>query len=683
MSKHNRRALGFIIGIGFLVLFLELLLLVNTAFCSPVPENGEIRLSASGLYSLDNIMTDASLTETITDSAENPLITKTGELCVPCSLFEGESALLPYLYIPGSGSTRLWVNGTQITAEAGKDYIAVNLHEFHRECDSIDGISVFSLKLCTQSGDGSSASGKLIFLGSQATVNRLHSAASFQRFFVIGVSFMVVLYSLSLYSEKQSEKYLLLLALLAYTNTARTLWNAIPALKTMLIPNILLLGTIKLPGATEAASFYVSYMLLKYLIAYLRFLLVREFIDFKQPSRNYLIICTVLLAVLLPFCFAGRGYFASQAFILIVHFLEILIIAFGAGSSFKVCAIFGVAWSITVSLRIFDILSTGNLIQHGMIDAGVKLQGIVETFCILAFVVAINLKFAHKYKEAEQLSISLEHMNKNLEALVAERTEELTESNRQLTSAYGQLHDIQRQKDEFMTNIIHNLKTPLFSLYGYADMAMDELEDAPGLARKHLEEINKNTSYARQLIDNLFLCMRLEDGKIKYNRMPFAVSLLLAQLDSTSRARTDAAGIKLTVLLPENDRIITADLLYIRQSLQNIVDNAVRHSAAGTEIVISTREEEKDGREYVSFRIQDHGEGIAEDEIPLIFGRYYSGGKKGATSSGLGLTITKEIIAQHGGFITVESRLGEGTCFTVSLPADESGWENESAIQTE
>ena len=252
----------------------------------------------------------------------------------------------------------------------------------------------------------------------------------------------------------------------------------------------------------------------------------------------------------------------------------------------------------------------------------------------------------------------MEEANRNLETIVQNRTQELSE-------AYNTLSEVQQQKSEFLANTIHNLKTPLFSLYGYTDMALDELTEAPELARRHLLEINKNTSYARELIDNLFLCLRLEDGKVRFNKMPFAVSMLFEQLESTSMPKASSSGIRLAVCPGDAPITLNADLLYLRQALQNIVDNAIRHSPADTEITISAAKE----ADTVRITIRDQGEGIPADELPLIFNRYYSGGKKGASSSGLGLTISREIIEQHGGTIEAESTPGRGTVFYILLPA--------------
>lgn len=662
----------FALGTLFLALFMLFLADINTRYCTPVPADGAIDLNKFRLYSLDSAMKETSqlhkneLQGIASANDIHSLRELEAEISLPASAFDSEPSQFPRLYIPDSRQSLLSVNGQIFTAETGREYIILNLSDcpYVLENNSVK----FTVRLFLLEGDDASFSNVLVYLGSYSTINRLISAGSFQRFFVIGMSFMVLLYSLSLYYGKSSEKYLLFLALLAYTTSARTLWNALPALKNLLIPNLLLLGTITLPGLSYGTSYYLSYIVLKYIIACTRFMILREFISMRISRKSYLIFCGLFAAAMMPFCFFGMGYPAAQAFILGTHLVEFVMLIAGSRNHLIICLTITAAWGMTVGLRIYDMLCTFSFVPHGMIEACLKMQGIVETFMMLAFVVVINLKFAHKYSEADTLTASLEIINENLESIVRSRTEDLTQSNIRLTEAYKQLNDIQRQKDEFMQNIIHSLKTPLFSLYGYADMAMDELEDAPELARKHLEEINKNTAYARQLIDDLFLCMRLEDGKIKYNPMPFSVRLLLSQLDSTSSPKAAASGVQLMVEQVDENMYITADMLYIRQALQNIIDNAIRHSPPESCISISAKPVEHEGRKLLSICIEDHGDGIADDELPLIFARHYSKGKKGASSSGLGLTITKEIIQQHGGFIEVSSRLTEGSVFNVYLP---------------
>ena len=204
----------------------------------------------------------------------------------------------------------------------------------------------------------------------------------------------------------------------------------------------------------------------------------------------------------------------------------------------------------------------------------------------------------------------------------------------------------------------------MFSLYGYTDMALDALDHDPEQTRHFLVEINRNTSYARELIDKLFLSIRLESRNITFHPIPCPAVQLLAQVVSTSQPNAEAREIHVDVLPGDEDTLLFVDVLYLRQALQNIVDNALRHSGAGTSIRLNTR---KTGN-VLAIEIADEGEGIPADQLPYIFERYYSRGKSEAPSSGLGLTIAREIIAAHHGSISVKSEVGRGTTFIIELP---------------
>lgn len=646
MSKISRQShLVLLSGICTVIIALMLMLFLNKA-CCPVLESGTPGLS-SGNLSLCNLKLTGS---SVDFHLENP------------AAFS--------LYIPNDRGCTLTVNGKEYFSKYDQEYLVCPLSGFSPDNEPAD----FHAELYCPFGYDPYFDNNPLYLGTRARIEGLILAGSFQRFFVIGIAFTILLYSLSLYAGKPSEKYLLFLALLAYSTSARTLWNARPVLKQIPLTNLLLLGTIDFPWFGHPLNYHLSFMALKLLIAWLRCRLLGEFVSVKIGGRSYFSLCLPSFLIALPFGFWNLGYYSAQIWIILVHLCEFFVLVRGAANHLRTCMTLTAAWGLTLVLRLCDLAFTAGILSHGFLEAALKPQGIIETFYIIAFVAVINLKFAHKYQEADRLSVSLEETNRNLEAIVASRTRELSDTCRRL-------NEIQQQKSEFMANIIHNLKTPLFSLYGYADMALDEIEDAPELARKHIMEINKNTSYARQLIDNLFLCMRLEDGKVQYNRLPFPVTMLLEQLRSTSLPKTKAAGIELVIEPCRSSIMLHGDLLYLRQAFQNMIDNGIRHSPAHTVIRISAEipdtivPQTAAGSEAVPaparcvcITLRDQGEGISPEEMPLIFSRYYSGGRKGASSSGLGLTISKGIIEQHGGRIEVESTLNQGTTFRIYLP---------------
>ena len=636
MSKsYHRNLLIFFTGICAFCWMLLLIRFANHASC-PVYEPGSPALSAGG-YSLCSLkLTGPSFTFHLEPSAD------------PASLS---------LYVPNDRGCVLTVNGTTFACAPDQEYLICPLSDFVSGTAAAD----FHVTVTYPHGEDPYFGTKLLYLGSHSRILRLVESGSFQRFFVIGISFTILLYSLSLYAGKPSEKYLLFLALLAYTTSARTLWNALPALKHIPATNLALLGTVDFPGLVYALDYHLSFLVLKFLIAWLRCRLLREFVPVAIGRRPYIRFCAAALPAVLLACFLGHGYYAIQLWMLAVHLLEFYVLI--RGGHLPTRLVLSAACGLTVALRLYDVACTLDLVSHGYLEAGLKPQGIMETFYIVAFVAVINLKFARKYYEADLLSLSLEETNRSLEAKVADRTRELSDT-------IGKLHEVQQQKLEFMTGILHNLKTPLFSLYGYTDMAIDELTDDPALARKHMQEVNRNADYVRQMIDNLFLCIRLEDGKVQYRPAPFPVSVLLEQLESTSLPKAAAEELTLEICPNPPKVTLNADLLYIRQAIQNIIDNAIRHSPPQSVIRILADTREKEGDCYVCLCVRDHGDGISAQELPLIFSRYYSGGKKGASSSGLGLTIARSIVVQHGGWIEVDSEPGRGTEFRVVLPAE-------------
>ena len=113
----------------------------------------------------------------------------------------------------------------------------------------------------------------------------------------------------------------------------------------------------------------------------------------------------------------------------------------------------------------------------------------------IAFTVAINGIFARKYAESEILSSQLNDLNKNLQQIVSERTSELE-------TAYKSLEKEQQQKDVFTTNMVHSLKTPLFSIAGFADMAQEALETSPEKVKSFINLINANTDFVVNLVNN-------------------------------------------------------------------------------------------------------------------------------------------------------------------------------------
>lgn len=653
MSKKKTLFL-LLLSLAALAAMLLLLNGVNLRWCIPLETSRPRQLDETMIYALDGLMqpirpSDAPAGAPDAVSSSSPTAaTLPAECAYAFTLTLPQTPDVPWcLYIPNGQNCVVEVNGSLHSASRSQEAIWIPLMPGEPTAVRIG---------YTYAGDPNFCN-RLVYLGSAPHIEAIFRIGSYQRFFIIGISFALLLHCLSLYAGKPSEKYLLLLAFLAYSTSARTLWNALPALKHLQISNLLLLGTVNLPGSPYTVDYNVSFLVLKLIIFLLRFSLITEFMSIRLGRVSSRQICLTSFAVVLVCCLLDFGYYPTQLWLLCMHALEWLLLARSMQTHRRESSILLLAWLLTLSLRLFDTACILGFVPHGFMEAAFKIQGVIETFYTVAFIIVINLKFASKFQEADELSHSLEKINRDLESIVSERTASLR-------ATCEQLSELQKSRAEFMGNIVHNLKSPLFSLYGYTDMALDALDHDPEQARHFLVEINRNTAYARELIDKLFLSIRLESRNITFHPIPCPAAQLLAQVVSTSQPNAEARGIHVDVLPGDEDTLLFVDVLYLRQALQNIVDNALRHSGAGTSIRLNAR---KTGN-VLTISIADEGEGIPADQLPHIFERYYSRGKSEAASSGLGLTIAREIVAAHHGFISVKSEVGSGTTFTIELP---------------
>jgi signal transduction histidine kinase len=497
----------------------------------------------------------------------------------------------------------------------------------------------------------------ILAVGRSDAVSSVHYYGTYQRIFIIAFSLAILVFCLCLFLQKRSERYLLWLALMVYSTASRTSLNAFPAWKQVPVLNELLLGTIRWPGLPVSVCANINMVLLDLMLAYIHYRLMKEFIPVTLGRRPYYRYSVPLFAVAL--CLAGRDTWCYNfliASLTVTFLLEAWIIARAFPGRIKHCLIFSLAWMFTVSTRYFLFGNRLHLIADGLVNIQWRFRGLIETFYALAFVIVISGKFAHKFSEAE-------NMASELEQLVDRKTAELKES-------LHKLEALQKQKDEFVSNIVHSIKTPLFTLGGYADMIDAELEETPEKAREHLARLNETADYANLLVNNLLLVMRLEDRHVDFDPTEGDLRGLLREIQNASSLIAEKKGIRFLCSLPDLPLTVSCDFFYMRQAIQNIVDNALLHCGEGDMIRLSACVSE--GWNLIT--IQDSGPGIAPEVLPHIFDRYYSGasvrpsGLSGQSSSGIGLTISREIVQQHGGSVQAESEWGHGCVFTIRLP---------------
>lgn len=238
-----------------------------------------------------------------------------------------------------------------------------------------------------------------------------------------------------------------------------------------------------------------------------------------------------------------------------------------------------------------------------------------------------------------------------------------------LASAFNQMSaDLSRANDlrrQMTADIAHDLRTPLTVLAGYLESMRDGTL-TPTLERLGL--MDQEVQQLRRLVDDLRTLSLAEAGELRLQRDQVSPRELLEGVAARYAHQAAQKGLHLTAQAAPDIPDLDADPERLVQVLGNLVTNALRHTPAGGRVTLLAQAAEG----AVTLQVADTGSGIAPEDLPHIFDRFYRGDKSRQQSegeSGLGLAIVRSLTLAHGGTITVESQLGRGTCFTLTLPA--------------
>lgn len=231
-----------------------------------------------------------------------------------------------------------------------------------------------------------------------------------------------------------------------------------------------------------------------------------------------------------------------------------------------------------------------------------------------------------------------------------------------------QIKNADQARRDLVTNVSHDLRTPLASMQGYLDTLlikqgnMDEetTKSYLKIARKHCGRLN-------MLINDLFELSKLDSSAIKPNLEPFSMSELIQDVALEFTHEAEKKNVKLSLGLLEGNTEVVADIGLMQRVLENLIGNAIKHTPGNGEVVVRL---ENNGDSF-DVIIKDTGAGISKHELPHIFDRLYRAentSTDSSTSSGLGLAIVKKILDIHDCKINVESQLNTGTRFSFSLP---------------
>ncbi|MCR4406989.1 MAG: ATP-binding protein [Anaerolineae bacterium] len=245
--------------------------------------------------------------------------------------------------------------------------------------------------------------------------------------------------------------------------------------------------------------------------------------------------------------------------------------------------------------------------------------------------------------------------------------DEIGELARAFNSMADGLARLEELRRNLVTDVAHELRTPLSNIRGYLEAVQDGvLEPDPQVIGSLYEE----AMHLNRLVDDLQELSLAEAGKLRIQRQPVALSDVVHRAIEAFGARAQAGEIELRIDLPEDLPLVDVDPQRIGQVLRNLLDNALTHTSPGGEIVIAAHADSQ----WVVVSVQDTGSGIAPEDLPYVFERFYRADKsrsRATGGTGLGLSIAKQLVEAHGGRIEVQSTVGQGTRFTFTLPVAE------------
>lgn len=468
-----------------------------------------------------------------------------------------------------------------------------------------------------------------------------------QEAFIIGGLFIIAVYHAIFYSKRRNDKaplYFSILCIMVALRTAAVGSNPFHAVFPFLSWEIV--------GKIEDITTYLGFLSFYYYIHSI----LRQSINRKHLRVLWVISVTFSLISLFTSTFYGsyvRLAFAFVAMFVFAYFIYLSIKAYKENISEAVWNLIG---SLILALGVIhDILVT-----YRVYDG----EFIANLAVIIYMVIHISLnsaKFASSYSLAEQLSEEYNLLNKVLENKVEERTVELEE-------AYAKLKKNESDRSQLISNICHDLSNPVTSIRVVSKGLLDGV--IPINKEQFVSEIYDQSALMDKLLTDLRQLTLLENHQLSFDFEKVEWTTFIKRLFESYEIKVASEHLQYSIWedgLHEHETVFI-DPLRIEQVYSNIITNSIKFTPTPGRIDVETGVNEVTRTAY--FSIRDTGIGIEENLLPTIYERFYKTEplRKDKRSSGLGLNIIKSIVATHEGYITVESKLGKGTCFTVQIP---------------
>ena len=288
---------------------------------------------------------------------------------------------------------------------------------------------------------------------------------------------------------------------------------------------------------------------------------------------------------------------------------------------------------------------------------------------VLAVFILFNL-FQRFGKPLQNLFNAIDEVSEgNLSARVPEiKSDMFSELNGRFNKMADELERAEQQRRNLTADIAHELRTPLHIIQGNLEGIIDGVyQPTP----EHITNTIEETQLLSRLVNDLQTLSLAETGQLPLHPTRFLLADLIADLTSSFSSQAVLQGIHLDSTITDPGLEITADYDRLNQALSNLVSNALRYTPSNGKISIEA-ESVVGAERNVLIRVKDSGAGIPSEDLPFIFDRFWRGDKSRTrgvhVSTGLGLSIVKQLVQAHGGRIEAQSIMGEGSSFVIQLP---------------
>ncbi|MBQ8606284.1 MAG: HAMP domain-containing protein [Clostridia bacterium] len=332
---------------------------------------------------------------------------------------------------------------------------------------------------------------------------------------------------------------------------------------------------------------------------------------------------------------------------------------------------------ISVSVPLYD--NSGNL--RGTVRMISSLERIESTlniiyvvifligFSIIALTAISGIFFIKSIvipvRQINDVAIEIAEGNLTTNALQYSSGDELGRLCQSIHTMADKLSETEKVKNDFISQISHELRTPITAIRGWSEtlMANEALDD---MTLRGATVINKETERLSKMVEEMLDMSRIQSGRLNVNLAPVNI---IAEFEDTvfmMSERSKGENVTIRYEISEDECTIEGDKDRLKQVFFNVIDNAVKHSNPGSEVLTTVNV----GSKYVEFAVEDFGAGISKDDLPYIKEMFYKGSSQ-KRGSGIGLGVSDEIIRLHSGTLEIESELGIGTKVTITLPIKE------------